>query len=453
MSSEKFDKKLVEKFDNFFPHYEANEKMWEQIELELPQAKKSHRAFILIFVLSIFIMSITYFNSPFTEVNEQIETRITTTNLANNNFEKEVSGISDMGEKLQLEDQLQQTLPSDHEAKKLSKSNYSKSDVNFRSSDFGTSQTNLNPKFNLATKGFNYESSAVEILKNRNSSMESQSVLKLRLISKIQSLIETKEREQPFLTSTSDSKTREPSGKENASPLSIGLSFGASSLNTKYSVNNNAYQSLLDEEDRYDKANTQFNLGMLLEYDLSSKWSIQSGINVAYFQEELYRQSFSSSLDTIPNYMYDTETNTGQDTTLIGTAIIRKTHSKKAWNFTNRTLVSIPVMLIYKTELNPKSNLGFGIGFEKTIFTKIEGIEHEPDGTNYDLNTDPQARYGSKGAQAQLLLFYNYNLTKNWALRLNSNYRYALSSNYNNSAPIEKSFNSLGLSLSTHLKF
>ena len=176
-------------------------------------------------------------------------------------------------------------------------------------------------------------------------------------------------------------------------------------------------------------------------------------LNLTYFQDEFYNESELTLTDTIQNYEMPTQTSSGVDTTLIGTAVKTTIRNTKVWNYTNRYLLSIPVLVSYNTALRSKSQLGFGVGIEKYIFTKINGMALDMNGEFYDLSTDVENRYGTRGVNVLLRLNYNYQITNNWDLRLIVNYKNALLSNYNISAPIQKSFNGLGIGIGSHIKF
>jgi len=447
-NQEQIEKNLKEKFDNFELDYKPNEKMWANIIEELPQKEKSSRKFL--FLMPIFLvgssfiiyLSISNNSEVISEDIEKINDFITL-----ENEEQDEYRITENGQ--------------DFNPSKVSEGQKDQNELNqkslqeFDAESFIEDSTETNDQNSTVDKTKLFSESTIplqSIIQNENRT-NIQTMLSIVSISSISSQIEMQGTEVLSSKLPNELELSPVEISEIDQRLSMGVWTGYNSLRAQYSLNDNAYSDVLEERKSSERPLRQYSLGLELEYDLNERWSLQSGLNYSFFQDESFFESETSRFDTIPNYEMVAQTSGGKDTTVVGTAF--KTHitSSKTWSYTNRQLFSIPLLINYNIPIGNKSKFGFALGFEKIFYSKISGYELDKNGENYNLTKDEQNRYGTKGANALLRLNYNFNLTKSWDLRLMANYKYALSSNYNSSAPIKKSFNTFGVSIGSHIKF
>ncbi len=488
MNIERFEKKLAEKFGRFSPKYKATEDMWDAIESELRPKKKSSRSIFPFFLFFGFLGMVFCYHtfSDGTEIvkssEEMLGTYLSQTEKESMEQKRlgtfvghEIQKTQDAKEAILLASNpsLSESLVKDEISKveeqakpiqKLiakteaqiirAKTAKEPSDVlkkffaerQSRNSGVGFIIPQLMDKQGSALVLDRVEEQVVE-----ESSKRVLTALNPLPVSEFDLVLDALV--LPVLKSGNTFTENTVESSKNHQRFSLGLAFGINQLSSKYVLNDPAYANVLENRKRSEQADLQYLIGLQLEYDLLNKWSIQSGINYQYFQDESYTLSATVHMDTIENYAMNATTALGGDTTILGRAIIRNDSSFSSRTYTNRHIVSIPILITYNMRLSEKSKMGIGLGFEKTIFTQIEGMEADLNATTYDLTLDKESRYGSKGAYALFQLMYKYKLTNNWDLRLASNYRRALSSNYNASAPIQKSFHAINLSVSTHLKF
>jgi len=454
MNQKNIEDALREKFGDFSQNYKASDSMWENIEGQLPQKNSRNKLIVIVLLVVVVGFAIIHMvNSPVAVTSDTIAT-----------------------EDLKV-------VPDKEETQAVMEIN---KDENQKSSDAYISIDGQDHKeFVISANTLEYQSKSptvsTETVKalhsglivniNNDSKVVSASELNAvsALIGEHESELSFQEMDQivllPSLSSKIDFSSRSynhdsPDMQRSLARIdhkdkrwSLGIAAGYTSVTPKYGLNNSSYQSLLAERQSSESAKAQYNCGLEVEYDITESFSILMGLNLSFFQDELFNESGLTLTDTIQNYEMPTQTSSGVDTTLIGTAIKTTTRNTKTWNYTNRYLLSIPVLVSYNTALGSKSQLGFGVGIEKYIFTKINGMALDLNGEFYDLSTDLENRYGTRGVNALLRFNYNYQLTNNWDLRLMINYKNALLSNYNSSAPIQKSFNGIGVGIGSHIKF
>jgi len=469
MNRKQFENRLADKFDEFSPEYEVNSKMWDNISAELPK-KKNRRKFVLIPLLIFALLGLFFWKSSslkqhsvsgisFTNSNteksrllienqdstvviKEISEVLTNTaklNLLNENMRQSVKILAQNDEFMRSANgsvknaisPIKNIIPSEPTELKPSKSKLFSKSIN-NSSDDIVSQNHIN------NQGFTMSKMPLYPLQNIVFNIDNLKVnrLDVLLYSDLKNIL-------PIISNPSKKKSK----------FSAGLTLGINNLKGNYDLNDPSFASVLTSRENSERTDPQYFAGIQIEYNLSPKWSLQSGINFYHFQDESSTVSVDTQIDTLENFQRVEQKLNGADTTIVGTAFITNTTNTEFRNYTNRQLLSIPIVLVYNAKLSQKSSLGIGLGIEKTILSNIQGVEENLNGTFYDLSLDKESRYGNRGLYGLMRLMYMYDLNSKWDLRLESNFKYELLSNYNASAPIEKSFHAVGLAISMHLKF
>ena len=469
MNRKQFENKLVDKFDEFSPKYEANSKMWENISSELSKKRKRRKAILLPFFIlglsSLFIWQPSFVKEnnasdlPFTDSNSRIPSIIHENQSSSAEMEMASIPLKNTSKftfsnktNIQSVEQVVKyarvyVSTSSSSTIAIAPVNYN---VSYDPSQSGSSQTAIYST--SVERSFDTEVSYSQI-KNQGVFVAQLPLLPLQNISFSNEYINRHRLDTFLLSDLQNTDLAISNESQKRSRFSAGFSFGINSLKSSYDLNDQSFASVLDGRMNSERTDLQYYAGLQLEYDLTPKWSIQSGINFYHFQDESFKVSMDTQVDTLENFQRVEQTSTGMDTTILGAAFISNTTKSEFRNYTNRQLLSIPIVLVYNTALSQKSSLGIGLGLENTIFSNIQGVEEDLNGRVYDLSLDSESRYGNRGLYGLMRLMYIYELTSKWDLRLESNLKYELLNNYNTSAPIGKSFHAVGIAISTQLKF
>ncbi len=450
---------LREKFENHSTGYTPNEEMWSAIETQLPQPDRKRKRAIF-FLLPLLLGSMVFFlyrGKDQTEpaiVQEQVALHNTIPSIVDFELEKEEGNNDESMEEQGVEvsrnarqthtrDFNQQT---DHVSMSQVQNRSVIAESSFSSSPARSSTIVSAPQvFEQLTN----TSITTEELEHVNYPAEASNLDKLEAIPPLGFQL-NHERALPILLSDLDS-SEDLIDQDNR--LSIGLIIGYESLNPRYDLSDDSYASVLEQRQDSETESPRYRAGIELEYDLNDNWSILSGLQVSFAQDQFFNETETSVLDTLLNYEMPTQTETGMDTILIGTAIRTTIVNTRTYAFTDRLVFTVPVVLNYNTSLGKSSRIGLGLGLEKVIAASISGSEPNRDGGFYDLDTDTEDRLGTNGLNALARLSYQYQFSEHWNLRFIINYRRALSNNYTPTAPIEKSFDGLGISLGYYYKF
>lgn len=458
MDQRELENNIKEKFSGFRSDYKASESMWDNIETQLPIRKNNRKWILISSCICIFLLSIStiYFSNnvnAVTQSNSIID--ITPTLPAHTN---EMSAISD-GEITEVSNagSFQKAEKSSAVRQEQLNNNWVLNDNSGQSSLVSIDKVpaqlrdpSANNRLNATDKAATRVATTQTLTSSHTGYDKSVNSL-LAQLSSLPSVAQEdiKQSIERPVPSVLDSLL--PSVLENIeeSKISIGMIIGSNLVSSSYYLNDKTYNSVLEERKRSESNKQQYQLGIELDYELTTHWSITSGFGLSFFQDELFQESNSTRYDTLLNY---SEPTSGEDTVLVGTAIRETRTNTQSWNYTDRFAISLPVVINYKTAIGSKSKVGIGLGIEKIFYSDVKGVELDKNNELYDLTLDSENRYSTRGANALLRLHYNYNITNNWDLRLMMNYKHALRSNYNSSAPIDKSFNTIGIAIGSFIK-
>ena len=480
MNRKLFEKIISDKFEEYNPSYEAKDDMWESIEAELLPKRDSKR--VLKFVLFLFL-SFGFGWSYWSATKQDPSLISTPVEVTSNSFLEEDTGhIYPENRDVKIDDieyksvsksfrkadhisrhsntqsvALQINSPSFKQESILALSNAISLEENYSNEFSANKLANIGASANFTESDFNKSTglkergSVQKQAKDISASPIPIPILQLLPIKVAHELYTNNDMPlQVFKYSELGKLEIDINSKDR---FTVGIVGGMHSLKSNYKLINESYASILEQRVSSEEAELQYSLGLQIEYDLNSKWSIQSGLNFYHFQEASFRTTTISQLDTLNDYTQIGKTVAGADSTLIGTAYITKTTNHKELRYTNRQWLTIPIILNYNLSLSEKSKLGIGIGIEKIIYTRIQGYEDDLNDLSYNLSLDNESRYGARGMHALLRFRYKYVFTDKWSIQLESNYKHALISNYKPIAPIQKSFHTISLAIGTHLKF
>lgn len=461
MDQREVENNIKEKFSGFKSDYKASESMWENIETELPAEKNSRKWILISSCICIFLLSIStiYYSKNVNAVSQSHSTTdISTTPRAHTNKRSAISdgeldkvSNAESFQKAEKSSAVRQGKPNNNW---VLYDNIGKSRVANRAK----AQAQLyGPSANKRLMATDKAATTFVTTRALTSSHTGYDKSGNSLLAQLSSLPgvayeDIKQSVERPVPSVIESLLPYALKKTEESKMSLGMMIGSGLVSSSYNLNDQTYGSVLEERKRSESNRPQYQLGIELDYELTTHWSVSSGFGLSIFQDELFQESNVTRNDTLLNYSMQTVTPLGKDTVLVGTALRETRTNTQSWNYTDRVAISLPVMINYKKAIGNKSKVGIGLGIEKIFYSNVKGVELDKNDELYDLTLDSENRYSTRGANALLRLHYNYNITNNWDLRLMMNYKHALRSNYNSSAPIDKSFNTIGIAIGSFIK-
>ena len=457
MNQEKLEQTLREKFKNFSSAYKADTSMWDTIESQLPQAPTNKKRFLfLIMGLGVVVSAFIFYSI----VNDnQLDESITKQDVKLDNYShNELTTASVMHH--------EESETDEQSIKVIEELSHDTSSANLESESLaldisGDEEFIDNLSGHISGKGLYAMKESTQVhtpsVSDPTLSEESKDEIVrlgvsvgMPLIKTISSRIEIN---RSHIVTDMITTYVDRSSQDHRNSISIGLVAGVSLLKSSYSLNDGAYQSVLTERQNAESPSIQYNFGLEAEYNISKSWSLLVGTNMSFFQDQFFLESNEVIVDSIQNYEMPSTSSTGNDTIIVGVALKNTTRNTKTWKYSDRLLLRIPIILSYNKSLGHKSKLGIGLGMEAVFYQSIKGTELDLNGEFYDLENDIENRYGMKGASALFRINYIYQITKKWDLRVIADYKKSLRSNYNISAPIQKSFDSLSFAVGSHFTF
>jgi len=457
MNQENFEQTLREKFENFSSDYKADISMWDSIESQLDPRPKNRKRF-LIFITSLGV-AISSFILYFQASDKLMDDSISEQELKiDYNLECRLAKASDRHHdgRGSYEQSSKVLLESSQRT-----DNQDLDSESFALDASGDEDIVDDPAVHVSNKVILAMRESIGVKATSESDLiwqdESKEVMVRAGVSEVVPLLKIRSLGIEFIRDHVEldmtTTILDHSSRDQRKNFSVGLTVGSSMLQSSYSLNDPAYQAVLEQRQKSESPGTQYSLGMEVEYDFSRSWSLLIGANMSFVQNEFFSESNEFKVDSIPNHKRMTTTMAGRDTTIVGTLIRQTRRNIKTWKYSDRLLLRIPILISYNKSLGPKSNIGFGLGTETVFYQSIKGEELDLNGEFYDLENDKENRYGRKGASALFRFNYNYQITENWDLRVMADYRKSIRSNYTADAPIQKSFNSVSLSLGSHFTF
>jgi len=236
-----------------------------------------------------------------------------------------------------------------------------------------------------------------------------------------------------------------PENRSGKWSLNVGLEYA--DLHQSYSSRSPEAEVLSNLRNTLESSFESLGVSAMLEYNLSPKISISSGIEIYRYQTSSINTSFFTQLENIPDTIAVFNRPTGTFTE-ISEQVIDIASSRRWLRYTTSTNLTIPVLFYHKTPINNSNFLKIGGGIRKGVLNRTRGYEQDLDFTEYNLEIDIDNRLRAAGQDHLVLsLHWESRLNKNSTLLVGLRYLHDVTGVYNSNFQIEKKLNHIGLQL------
>lgn len=482
-----FEKNISEKFDAFHPDVD-NSVIWDAIEPQLPKKRRNLKGIIIFLFSALFLgfVSIAMWSTDKNIKNdvEQNKNIIANENLKENQQKLNDAPIAAIKNKEQINEPLEESKSIVNEEKStnnqaeeiktsarrstlknefsgqnakqkdLTKVSTQKLDNQVNSQESKNSVSNLNKinnKENITSLSLYLDRTT---LTKENLNYNSKHILNgFPLLEKhLGALNITKREVFPNIGKAAPMITLVKEKKNTLGALMVNL--GYSEYNTQRSLQN-MNSELLSTRTLSESNLERLTFDVNYLKALNRRWSFSIGLRLANFQEQVdYNlNSFSTVLkdETVVGVLHLLD---GSQEELLGSAEVDRQTITYFTKYNTHKSISIPITVYY--EFIQKSNFGLNgsLGFEKGLWSSVQGFELNSNNEVYNLKTDIEQRY--KGNFGDYILFgtnFKLGLTNHWYLNAGFEYGLALNSINTEAAEIKKSYNFYGIRLGTGFTF
>lgn len=461
MELQNFEKSMHQKFQDFKP--EVNElKIWDGIESKIPQKKKRRAIFWICWIgLPFILLSIlTYLkisDYPFASIdNQKIEKQTvqksSTDKQAIEAIQKE--GLNE--QKFELDESAKPTnnvIEDEPKAvtKEAKTNNISSTVAHDLTSNNSENFSQNNPSVNVAqtqfagsgnTRNFGElkahpneggvnEQSQASLHGKKHSSTQlvyeprTQGLMLTELLPSIVQGINYSN-VQTDLNPVWDTQLFQREKQEKFKAFhAVGLQLGYAKMFSNYQ---SVDTPLLNLRSRSETPLDQVSLGLIYKYQISKRFSLQSGLN--------FWQANWQSIHTTES----------REVLSINFQQITRTKEISYIKYGKDRALSFPILMEYDFIKKEKFSGSFGLGYEFNLLGTHKGFEIDINGQEYNIEDDVESRYLNKsGNYLMMQLGAGYNLNEHTLLQINMAYKYGLNAFQTQASSVQKSYRFLGL--------
>lgn len=433
------EKKLNQKFKGFEPTNDA-ESTWSAIEHKLPR-KKKRRKFIFFWLLGLLVIGITtasyqtWTASKYDGITVSTNAEISL-NLDDNIAQQQQNPIT-QNVALPLASALQLTKETSHiQEEAIGIKSITKPTINkhFATYDNESSATENKIEYQPSNSSF-----TVGEIQNSNSLGREDAFSNTTRL--LVSYAETLKPNKIVIADYLDHPSRlmpiiEIPNTEKHRRQSLGIYTGLAISDIRHTTQNETFLDLSAARSGAEKHLYQASFGIEYCTNITSRFSISTGINYWISQWQSTHDTETSSIEQQGEYLVNTRT------------VNSRIRYGKDVSF------AIPIRLNYSLWSQRQTQINIGVGYEFSIFGSHSGYEISSANQEYNIGTDPLSQY--KNTSGNFLIGTvetAYDISPMWTIKLAAVGKYQMSNSQTAAAKVIRLHNFLGIRVGTSLNF